>query len=233
MNTKKLASQGPQTKAIHSGEPNRYGVNGPIVTEIVRSSTFTFSNTEEMKEWAEGKNKAYIYTRYGNPTLSVAEKKIAALEGAEAAGGHRKSGGVREKAQTRRADGQHIRDAGAAKSHRAGLRHGGAQRDESVGRTFGHHRGRLRGQRSVDGQSAPHDHLSRGLDGSWRGISADSGNQDAGRARAAAVRKRDGGGDVFGEASESRARTLSGIEVAPGPRAGEKTDAGLRLDAGV
>jgi methionine-gamma-lyase len=38
-----------------------------------------------MKEWAEGKNKAYIYTRYGNPTLSVAERKIAALEGAEAA----------------------------------------------------------------------------------------------------------------------------------------------------
>ena len=76
---------GPQTRAIHAGEPNRRGVNGPIVTEIIRSSTFTFSSTEEMKLWAEGKNKAYIYTRYGNPTLSVAEKKIAALEGAEAA----------------------------------------------------------------------------------------------------------------------------------------------------
>jgi cystathionine beta-lyase/cystathionine gamma-synthase len=38
-----------------------------------------------MKKWAEGKSKAYIYTRYGNPTLAVAEKKIAALEGAEAA----------------------------------------------------------------------------------------------------------------------------------------------------
>ena len=38
-----------------------------------------------MKRWAEGKSKAYIYTRYGNPTLSVAEGKIAALEGAEAA----------------------------------------------------------------------------------------------------------------------------------------------------
>lgn len=38
-----------------------------------------------MKLWAEGKSKAYIYTRYGNPTLTVAEKKIAALEGAEAA----------------------------------------------------------------------------------------------------------------------------------------------------
>jgi cystathionine beta-lyase/cystathionine gamma-synthase len=38
-----------------------------------------------MKKWAEGKSNAYIYTRYGNPTLEVAEKKIAALEGAEAA----------------------------------------------------------------------------------------------------------------------------------------------------
>ncbi len=85
MSIKKLSSQGPQTRAIHGGEPNRRGVNGPIVTEIIRSSTFTFSSTEEMKLWAEGKNKAYIYTRYGNPTLSVAEKKIASLEGAEAA----------------------------------------------------------------------------------------------------------------------------------------------------
>jgi methionine-gamma-lyase len=76
---------GPQTQAIHGGEPNRRGVNGPVVTEIIRSSTFTFSSTAEMKLWAEGKNKAYIYTRYGNPTLTVAQKKIAALEGAEAA----------------------------------------------------------------------------------------------------------------------------------------------------
>ena len=37
-----------------------------------------------MKRWAEGKSKAYIYTRYGNPTLEIAEAKIAALEGGEA-----------------------------------------------------------------------------------------------------------------------------------------------------
>jgi methionine-gamma-lyase len=85
MKNKSTRKLGPQTRAIHGGEPNRHGVNGPIVTEIIRSSTFTFSSTEEMKLWAEGKNKAYIYTRYGNPTLTVAQKKIAALEGAEAA----------------------------------------------------------------------------------------------------------------------------------------------------
>jgi len=75
---------GPQTTAIHSGEPRRHGIGAAVGTEICRSSTFTFSSTAEMKRWAEGKSNAYIYTRYGNPTLSVAEEKIAALEGAEA-----------------------------------------------------------------------------------------------------------------------------------------------------
>jgi methionine-gamma-lyase len=76
---------GPQTKAIHAGEPEKHGFGRAVGTEICRTSTFTFSSTEEMKRWAEGKSSAYIYTRYGNPTLTVAEKKIAALEGAEAA----------------------------------------------------------------------------------------------------------------------------------------------------
>jgi len=74
---------GNATRAIHSGE-KKHGLNLPVATPIARTSTFTFSSTEEMKRWAEGTSKAYIYTRYGNPTLEVAEAKIAALEGAEA-----------------------------------------------------------------------------------------------------------------------------------------------------
>ncbi|HXN65973.1 MAG TPA: PLP-dependent aspartate aminotransferase family protein [Candidatus Acidoferrales bacterium] len=72
------------TRAIHAGE-SKHGVGGPVVTPIVRSSTFTFSSSGEMKRWAEGKSKAYIYTRYGNPTLTVAETTLAQLEHAEAA----------------------------------------------------------------------------------------------------------------------------------------------------
>jgi cystathionine beta-lyase/cystathionine gamma-synthase len=60
-------------------------VNGPVGTPIVRTSNFTFASTAEMKAWAEGKSHPYIYTRYGNPTLAVAEAKLAALEGADAA----------------------------------------------------------------------------------------------------------------------------------------------------
>jgi len=82
---KNAQKHGPQTTAIHGGEPLRHGVGAPVGTPICRTSTFTFSSTAEMKLWAEGKSKAYIYTRYGNPTLSVAEGKIAALEGGEAA----------------------------------------------------------------------------------------------------------------------------------------------------
>jgi methionine-gamma-lyase len=82
--TKQAAKWGSATAAIHAGEP-KHGRGGPVAPEIVRSSTFTFSSTAEMKRWAEGKSSAYIYTRYGNPTLAIAEAKIAALEEAEAA----------------------------------------------------------------------------------------------------------------------------------------------------
>jgi methionine-gamma-lyase len=85
MKNAKATKQGPQTTAIHGGEPKRHGVNTGVGPEISRTSTFTFASTQQMKEWAEGKNKAYIYTRYGNPTLTMAEEKIAALEGAERA----------------------------------------------------------------------------------------------------------------------------------------------------
>jgi cystathionine beta-lyase/cystathionine gamma-synthase len=71
------------TRAIHSGEP-RHGLNAPVTTPIVRTSNFNFASTAELKRFAEGKSKAYLYTRYGNPTLAVAEAKIADLENGEA-----------------------------------------------------------------------------------------------------------------------------------------------------
>jgi methionine-gamma-lyase len=75
---------GDATLAIHAGD-EKFRVGAPVGTAISRTANFTFESTEEMKRWAEGKSSAYIYTRYGNPTLTIAEAKIAALEGAEAA----------------------------------------------------------------------------------------------------------------------------------------------------
>ncbi len=75
---------GDATLAIHAGE-QRTGVGVPVGVSIARTSNFTFDSTETMKLLSEGKTSAYIYTRQGNPTLEIAEKKIAALERAEAA----------------------------------------------------------------------------------------------------------------------------------------------------
>src|SRR5579862_957615 len=80
--TSKTRPQGDSTLAIHAGE-QRFRLGAPVGTAISRTANFTFESTEEMKRWAEGKSSAYIYTRYGNPTLTIAEAKIAALEGAE------------------------------------------------------------------------------------------------------------------------------------------------------
>jgi cystathionine beta-lyase/cystathionine gamma-synthase len=73
----------PHTRAIHAGEPEKHGVGAPVTSAIVRSSTFTLSSTEELRLWAEGKSKVFMYSRDGNPTLAMAERKLAALEGAE------------------------------------------------------------------------------------------------------------------------------------------------------
>jgi methionine-gamma-lyase len=76
--------KGNSTLAIHVGE-DKFRVSGPVGVPITRTSGFTFATTDEMRRWAEGKSSAFIYTRYGNPTLAVAEAKLAALEGGEAA----------------------------------------------------------------------------------------------------------------------------------------------------
>lgn len=73
---------GDSTLSLHAGE-NRFHVSAPVTTPIVRTTTFTFADSNEMRLWSEGKSRAYMYTRYANPTLRVAEEKIAALEGAE------------------------------------------------------------------------------------------------------------------------------------------------------
>lgn len=68
------------TMAVHYGE-NRW--MGSITTPIDYASTFVFKNVAEMVAFAEGRIRHYEYGRYGNPTREAAEKKLAALEGAE------------------------------------------------------------------------------------------------------------------------------------------------------
>lgn len=71
------------TKAIHAGnvKDTQYGA---LTTPIYQTSTFVFDSCEQGGRRFAGEEAGYIYTRLGNPTVSVLENKVAALEGGEA-----------------------------------------------------------------------------------------------------------------------------------------------------
>jgi len=73
---------GPSTASVHAGEPRPKPANA-LATPIVQTATFTFQDTQELKDHFEGRNERVEYGRYGNPTQRIVEAKLAALEGAE------------------------------------------------------------------------------------------------------------------------------------------------------
>jgi methionine-gamma-lyase len=78
------ATYGFATRAIHSGEgPDP--ITGAHNPPIYQTSTYAFQSLEEKAAILAGDREGWIYTRDGNPTTSMIEKKIADLEGAEAA----------------------------------------------------------------------------------------------------------------------------------------------------
>ena len=80
METKKY---GLGTTAIHAGTlKNLYGT---LAMPIYQTSTFIFDSAEQGGRRFALEEAGYIYTRLGNPTTTVLEDKIAALEEGEAA----------------------------------------------------------------------------------------------------------------------------------------------------
>ena len=69
------------TLAVHAGEPRRQPGDA-VTTPIACTSTYTFRDTAELRDHFEGRVTRDEYGRYGNPTVAVAERKLAALEAA-------------------------------------------------------------------------------------------------------------------------------------------------------
>ncbi|MCP4537949.1 MAG: PLP-dependent transferase [Chloroflexi bacterium] len=77
------------TQAVHAGEDKRKPF-GSLTTPIIQTSTYTFENTAEILDYmqrsaAKDPEAREEYGRYGNPTQTAAERKIAVLEGGERA----------------------------------------------------------------------------------------------------------------------------------------------------
>ena len=78
-----LKNMSVATKAIHGGVSKEKGY-GSLSMPIYQTSTFIFETAEQGGRRFAGEEEGYIYSRLGNPTVSLLEEKIALLEGAEA-----------------------------------------------------------------------------------------------------------------------------------------------------
>ena len=75
MDTKNL---GFDSKLIHAGDFE--DAHGSAVTPIYQTSTFAFRNAKHGADLFAGREKGFIYTRIGNPTIEALENKLAELE---------------------------------------------------------------------------------------------------------------------------------------------------------
>jgi cystathionine gamma-synthase len=82
----KNGSQGPSTLAVHGGRArNPYQA---VPEPIVQAATYSFENTADLRSFMEARlwgnaDGRTEYGRYGNPTVSSVEKRLARLDSAE------------------------------------------------------------------------------------------------------------------------------------------------------
>src|SRR5271168_2654425 len=77
----KRRTRRPETAAVH-GAADLEKKNGPVTTPIYQTSTFEVTDNDEQQRVTSTDR---YYTRWANPTNTVAEETVAALEGVEAA----------------------------------------------------------------------------------------------------------------------------------------------------
>ncbi len=79
-----VREKGFSTRAIHEGyHPADEG--GALTPPVHFTSTFTFPDVESAGAAFSGEQPAHIYSRISNPTIDLLERRLASLEGAEAA----------------------------------------------------------------------------------------------------------------------------------------------------
>jgi len=73
----------PETRLVHAGTlRSQYGETSEA---LFLTQGYIYPSAEECEARFSGKIPGYVYSRYSNPTMDMFEKRMAALEGAEAA----------------------------------------------------------------------------------------------------------------------------------------------------
>ena len=76
------------TELVHTGERGAPPEGKPTATPIYASATYTYDSMEEIDKVFAGEKAGYIYTRYGNPTVTALETALRTVEGGATACGY-------------------------------------------------------------------------------------------------------------------------------------------------
>ena len=80
---KSAARYRPETRLVHSGTlRSQYGETSEA---LFLTSGYAYNSAEEAEATFKGESTHFQYSRFGNPTVSMFEQRIAEFEGAEAA----------------------------------------------------------------------------------------------------------------------------------------------------
>ena len=83
MPASKTKTYRPETRLVHAGTlRSQFGETSEA---LFLTQGYVYPSAEECEARFSGKTPGYVYSRYSNPTMSMFEQRMAALEGAEAA----------------------------------------------------------------------------------------------------------------------------------------------------
>lgn len=71
----------PQTRLVHAGQ--RRSPHGETSEALYLTSGYVYDSAQAAEARFRGEAQGYVYSRYANPTLTMVEERLAALEGAE------------------------------------------------------------------------------------------------------------------------------------------------------
>jgi O-succinylhomoserine sulfhydrylase len=81
--SKSPANYRPETRLVHSGTlRSQYGETSEA---LFLTQGYVYNSAEECEARFKGEDPGFIYSRYSNPTISMFERRMIELEGAEAA----------------------------------------------------------------------------------------------------------------------------------------------------
>src|SRR5207244_11042501 len=73
----------PETQLVHAGIlRSQFGENAEA---LYLTQSYIYDNAASAEKRVKGEEPGFIYSRYGNPTTSMFEARMCALEGAQAA----------------------------------------------------------------------------------------------------------------------------------------------------